>query len=410
MVAGWTMRGLVLAVACATSGLAADWKQWGGPNRSFHAPSSGLAPKWADTGPTALWKRPLGEGYSAIVGDEKTLYTMFRSGDDEHVVCLNAANGETRWQHTYSAPLLPKSDSNFGRGPNATPLLLDDRVVTVGFTGKLYCLNAADGKVLWSHDLYEKFGATFLEFGYSASPLAFRDMVILPIGAKGRSVVALSAADGSIRWESADFDNSYSSPLLVDVNGRPQVTLVMTKQIIGLDAESGKLAWTHPFVNQWDTHCTTPVDCGNGRLFFPSFGGGVALQVKSNSGGQTDVSELWTTKKVGAGQTNVVCVGDHLYGASGSGRASFLAAVSMKDGKETWRERVPLATVLYADGRLIVLDENGELSMAAAAPEKLTVASKAALLENKAWTAPTLIGTRLFLRDQKHILAVDLAN
>lgn len=392
---------------------AADWAQWGGPNRDFKSAEKGLSASWPAGGPRVLWKRELGEGYSAILASGKTLYTMYRSGDVEHVTALDADSGAPRWDHAYPAPLQAKGDSkydtNFGRGPNATPLLVGERLVTVGFTGRLHCLNAADGKVLWERDLLTDLGATFLEFGYSASPLHYKDSIILPIGAKGRSVVALSLADGKERWSSGDFANSYSSPILVDVGPQRHIALVMTKEIIGVNADDGKLAWTHPYINQWDCHCTTPVDCGDGRVFFPSFNGGVMLELAYSPAG-THARELWTSKKIGVGQANVVCIGDYLYGASGSGRASFFAAVGVKDGGEAWRERLPLANVVYADGRLIALDEGGTLSMLKASPEKFESVAKAPVLEAKVWTAPTLADGRLYIRDQKSIAALVLTD
>ncbi len=409
---GSTARTIFLiSLLAAPAALAADWTQWGGPNRDFKSPEKGLITTWGAAGPRVLWKRDLGEGYSAVIAADKRLYTLYRSGDDEHVVALDAESGKTVWEHKYSAPLQAadgaKYETGFGRGPNATPLLAGDRLITVGFTGKLFCLNAADGKVVWSHDLLADFGATFLQFGYSASPLLYKDSLILPIGAKGRSIIALGLADGKERWSSGDFENSYSTPILVNVGPEKHLTMVMTKQIIGVNAENGKLAWAHPYLNQWDTHCTTPVDCGEGRVFYPSFNGGILIEVAYSPAG-TETKELWKTKKIGVGQSNVVCVGDYLYGASGSERASFFAAVSLKDGNEAWRERLPMANVVYADGRLFALDEGGALNLLKATPEKFEVTAKAPLLERKAWTVPTLADGRLYIRDQKQIAAISL--
>jgi outer membrane protein assembly factor BamB len=250
--------------------------------------------------------------------------------------------------------------------------------------------------------------ATPLQFGYSASPLLYKDTVILPVGAKGRSVMALAIADGAVRWSSGDNKNSYSTPILVDVGGKKQVTLVMTMEILGLDADSGKVIWSHPYKNQWDTHCTTPVDCGQGRVFYPSFGGGVLLQLRGGKD-KSAVKELWTSKKIGAGQTNVVCAGDLLFGAAGSSKSGLFSAVRISDGTVAWQERLPIANVLLADGRLIILDETGELRMARTSDKQLDTICKASLLKPKAWTVPTLSDGKLYLRDQSQILAVDIA-
>lgn len=398
----------ILIFTFASHALAGDgWTQWGGPTRDFRSPDSGLAAKWPEAGPTMLWKRDLGEGYSSILATGDTLYTMFRKGDDENIISLSAKTGETRWVHTYAAPMFPDAETSFGRGPNSTPLLVNGRLISIGFTGKLFCLDARSGKPLWSRDLFKDDQGTPLQFGYSSSPLHYKDTIILPVGAKGRSVMALAIADGAMRWSSGDNKNSYSTPILVDVAGKKQVTLVMTQDILGLDADSGAVVWSHPYKNQWDTHCTTPVDCGQGRVFYPSFGGGVLLQLKGGKD-KPAVKEVWSTKKIGAGQTNVVCVGDLLFGAAGSGKSGIFSAVKICDGTAAWQERLPTANVLLADNRLIILDETGELRMAKISDKKLETICKASVLKPKAWTAPTLADRKLYLRDQAQIMALDL--
>jgi outer membrane protein assembly factor BamB len=396
-----------LGLASGPAAQAADWLQWGGPTRDFRLPDAKVL-AWAESGPKTLWKRALGEGYSAIVAADETLYTMYREGEEEVIAALSAETGETRWAHRYAAPLPADATLDFGKGPNATPLIAGDKLVAIGFMGAVHCLNRADGSVAWKVDIVKDLGGTFCKFGYSSSPLLYKDAVILPTGGSGHSVVAVNLSDGKLKWSSADFENSYSSPVLFTVGGRKQIAIVMTKEVIGLDAETGQLAWAHAFTNQWDTHCGTPVDCGEGILLAPSFGESLALQVTPDGDG-FKVERLWSSKKIGAGQTNVVRMGEHLFGAAGSGRASFYSAVRLKDGEDAWRERVPPAQTLLVGGNLLLLDEAGALRLAGASPEKFEQVSQAQVLEAKAWTVPTLVGSRLYLRDQKSIVALDLA-
>ncbi|MBI5764421.1 MAG: PQQ-binding-like beta-propeller repeat protein [Planctomycetes bacterium] len=404
-----TLCATLFTLVVASSAFAGhEWTQWGGPTRDFRSPETGLIEKFPDGGPKTLWKRDLGEGYSSILAAGDTLYTMFRKGDDESVVALNAKTGETRWTHTYAAPMPKDAETSFGRGPNATPLLVDGKLITIGFNGVIFCLDAKTGKPIWSHDLVKDEGGTAVKFGYSAAPLLHKDTIILPVGGKGKAVMAFGIADGKVRWSSGDQDNSYSTPIFVDVRGSKYVTLVMPTEIIGLNADNGKLVWAHPYKNQWDTHCTTPVDCGKGRVFYPSFGGGVMLQL-DEKGGKVSPKELWTSKSVGAGQTNVILVGDLLYGAAGSGKAGLFAAAKVGDGTEVWKERLPMANVLLADDRLIILDESGQLQFARPSDKKLDTICKATVLKPKAWTVPTLADGKLYLRDQSQIMAVDLA-
>lgn len=399
-------RLLAMMILCAAPAHADDWRQWGGPSRDFRVATARVADSWPESGPRRLWERELGEGYSAIVSKDGLLFTMYRTGDQEHIVCLSAESGETRWTRSYDAPPLPKSELGFGKGPNATPLIEGDRLIAVGFTGKMHCLNARDGKVLWQTDLFADHGATFLQFGYSSSPLLVGDCVLIPLGAKDRALAAFSLADGKIRWSAGDFENSYSTPILVNIGGKPQITLVTTTAIVGLSADRGETLWTHPYKNQWDTHCTTPVDCGDGRIFYPSFEGGVMLRVHPDG---RKVEELWTTKKIGVGQTNVICSDGVLFGASGGGKSGFYAALKASDGTQLWRERLPIANTLLAGNRLIVLDESGTLHLLRPSTEKFDEVGKVSILDGKCWTVPTFVDGRLFLRDQRRISAIDVS-
>ena len=165
----------------------ADWPQLGGPRRNFKVESNGLANSWPESGLRRLWMRPLGDGYSGIAVVKGRLYTMYRKDDHESVVALDAATGQTSWEHRYPAPFLPNSDLEPGPGPHATPLVVDGHVVAVGVTGILHCLDSSSGRMVWSHNLITEFDGTVLYRGYSSSPIAYQDSVNVPVGGMGHA-------------------------------------------------------------------------------------------------------------------------------------------------------------------------------------------------------------------------------
>ena len=86
-----------------------------------------------------------------------------------------------------------------------------------------------------------------------------------------------------------------------------------------------------------------------------------------------------------------------------------MAAINIKTGEIAWRKRgFAKANCVYADGKLIILDEDGMLYLTTASPEDLTVHSQVELLDKVAWTAPTIVGKRLYVRDKSKIVALDL--
>ena len=129
-VSGDIARGLgdvaLLAVILPTTDR--TWPQWGGPVRNFVAPSRArLATTWPADGPRRLWQRPIGAGYSAIVTDGRTLYTLFRDGSADVAIALDAATGATVWEARYEAPFVETCSERLGPVPRAAPLIAGDR-------------------------------------------------------------------------------------------------------------------------------------------------------------------------------------------------------------------------------------------------------------------------------------------
>ncbi len=105
----------------------------------------------------------------------------------------------------------------------------------------------------------------------------------------------------------------------------------------------------------------------------------------------------------------MVRIGDYVYGSSGDFGPAPMMALNVKTGEVKWQERAfAKANFVYADGKFIVVDEDGVIALAKFTPEGATVLAKSTLLEHNAWTAPSLAGTKLYVRDRKSIAALDL--
>ncbi len=391
------------------------WPQWGGANRNFDAADAkDLAAEWPESGPKKLWSRALGEGYSAIAVDNGELYTMYRKGDDEHVVCLKADTGETKWEYKYAAPIPEIMEKQFGLGPNATPSIAGGRIYTLGVSGMLHCLEQSTGKVIWSHDLVKDYSVAVPHFGFASSPLVYKDRLIVAGGGKESGVLAFQHSDGSLLWKKFDFGGEekgdvYSSPIAITVGGEDQIVLLAGREVFGFDPDNGDVKWTHPHINQWNTNICTPIWGSDGVLYVTSGGEAGSRGLKlTRDGSATKVEEIWTTRKMAVGQGTTVRVGNMIYGSSGDGPA-FITAVNVTDGNVAWRERgFARATVIHGDGKLIILDEDGQLALTTPTPETLKINSKIQLLKKPAWTVPSLVGKTLYMRDKETIMALDL--
>ena len=137
---------MLLVLLC----LAADWPQWRGPNRDNVCDMPGLPDKL----PAKLvprWKRPLGGGYGgiAVVGDRVYVMDRRKTPEAERIVCLDAKDGKTLWEHAYSVAY---GRLDYGNGPRGTPTVLGGKVFALGALGHLHALDAKSGCVHWVLD------------------------------------------------------------------------------------------------------------------------------------------------------------------------------------------------------------------------------------------------------------------
>jgi outer membrane protein assembly factor BamB len=394
----------------APNGDSAEWLQWGGPHRDFRSAAVGLADSWPSDGPRRLWARDLGEGYSGIVVDGERLFTMYRSGGRELVVAMSAESGETLWESDYEASVRGL-DTGEGSGPHASPLVVGDRLFTVGVVGDLRAFDKRTGEPLWSVDLWGDLRGTFRPRGYSSSPIAYDDTVIVPVGGRGQAVVAFDQADGSVVWRGGNFDNAQASPIIIDVDGQPQLVAFLVDAVAGFDPATGELLWRHRHHTDYGLNISTPVWGDDNVLFISSAysGGSRALRLTLD-GEVTRVEELWYTNRLRVHFGNAIRIGDHIYGANGDFGPSFVTALDMEDGSVIWRDRsFAKASFVLADNKLILLDEDGVLGLVQVSAAGMEVLSSAEVFDSLSWTAPTLAGTTLYLRNHDEIAAFDLS-
>ena len=388
-----------------------DWLQWGGPNRDFTTTTKGLAASWPAAGPKQLWSRPLGAGHSAVLAAGKNLYTMYSQGEQEFVIALAADTGSTIWEHKYDAPTAGL-DLEYGAGPHSTPLIAGDLIFTVGNVGRVLALNKNTGKLVWEHDLWKEYGGTKMGRGYSCSPVAYKNTIILTLGGKGQTLIAFNQKDGSVAWKNQSLDLSPSSPMIINVDGQDQLLMFLGGVVAGLDPNNGNLLWSHPHKTEWGLNITMPVWGKDNVLFISSAysGGSRALRLTQKAG-KTTAEELWFQNRMRVHHGTAIRVGDYVYGSSGDFGPAFFAAIDVKTGQILYQDRsFPKTNFLHADGKFIMLDEDGNLALATATPEGLKVISKASIMKNLAWTVPTLAGTKLYLRDRRTIAAFELGD
>jgi outer membrane protein assembly factor BamB len=375
--------------------------------------TTGLASSWPADGPKRLWQRALGEGHSAIVADAGTLYTMYRGSGvaRETVAAIDASNGRTLWEYSYEAPTTGL-DLSEGSGPHSTPLVVGGQLFAMSSRTQIFALDKQNGRLIWTHDFLKEYGARQDDRGYSPSPLAYRDTVIVPAGGPGASVVAFNQKTGALVWKGGNFDVGPASPILINVDGQDQLVASGANEMVGMSPDGGAVLWTHPHKTDWGLNISTPV-WGPGNTLFVSaaYNNGARMLRLAQSGGKTTVNEQWFQNRMRVHIGTVIRLGDMAIGSSGDFGPCPTVAIDVKTGNVLWQNRAfARSTFLYADNKLVIMDEDGTLGLATATRDGMTVLARASILKNRAWTVPTLVGTRLYVRDRRNIVALDLGS
>lgn len=399
--------GLLFVVPFLLAGQS-DWPQFGGPNRDFTLPPGALPAEWPSSGPKIVWRRPLGEGYSGIAVSGDTLYTMYLRGNDDMTIAADTRSGKTLWEHVSTRQTSRNLDYSSGKGPHTTPVVTGGRVFVVNTVGHVYALDAKSGKELWNVDLWKDATTTELDRGYAASPIAWKDTLLLPLGGKGKGLVALRQKDGWQVWQRGDWTGTYSSPVLLDFAGSKQLLTFFGREIAGVDPDNGNPLWSHPHKTDYDLNVSPPLIGTDGIVVISSAysGGSRAVQLSAD-GSRTRASEIWNQRRFRMHHHAGLRLGDVVYGSSGDFGPAPMTAVNVKDGRILWQDRAfGKAALVHSGDRTLLLSEDGELALVTLSPEGMKVLGRSTVLTSNAWTAPSVSGGVIYLRDRREAIAL----
>jgi outer membrane protein assembly factor BamB len=195
---------------------------------------------------------------------------------------------------------------------------------------------------------------------------------------------------------------------LINVDSQPQVALLLAQEVVGIDPETGELLWRHPHPTEYGLAVSTPV-CADGNLLFVSsaYNTGARALKLTRAGGKSEVREPWHNPHIQSHFGTVIRRGGYVYLSSGQ-NVALIIAVELQTGRIAWQVRdFVKAQLLYADNRLVILDEDGNLGVGMASPERFQALAKWPMLSAVAWSPPTLVGNRLYVRDRKVIMALE---
>lgn len=406
---------LLLSTAAA---LADDYPQWRGPNRDGISAAKGLLKEWSKEGPKLLWQaQDIGSGYSTPAAVASRLYLLGNRGlDQEFVQALSAQDGKQLWSTPIGKVGNPDQNPKFP-ATRSTPTVEGDRLYALGSDGDLVCLETASGKLVWRKSLRADFGGKPGTWAYAESPLVDGDTLVCAPGGSDATLIALNKKNGDLIWKCpvpGGDEAAYASAIVVEVAGTRQYVQMLQKGLVGVDAKTGKLLWRYAnTVSKYGANIPSPV-AADGFVFSAGAGTGAGLVKLNLRDGAWTAEQVYFSPKLPTAIGGAVKIGEYLYGTTGQS----MLCVEFATGTLKWEERaMGTASLCYADGRLYLHGENGEIGLVEPSPEayrekgRFTPPGQPTRLNQmeKAWTYPVVANGRLYVRDQSTLWCYDVS-
>jgi outer membrane protein assembly factor BamB len=382
----------------------AEWPQWRGADRTGVSIETDLGFDWVGKAPREVWRRQLGNGFSAISVSAGRLFTQYARDGRTYLSSFAADTGGEIWRVDLGQNFV----DSYGNGPRATPTL--DEGVVYGLTsrGVVAAIRATDGEVVWKIDTKATHGARAPRWGLSGSPLIEGDLLIVNTGGdEGRSVLAFDKRTGELRWSARDEKAGYAAPVAITASGVRQILVFLANALVSLDPTDGSTYWELDWKTDWGVNASTPILLDDDRLFISTGYDKGAVMLQLGKDGQKAVAEeLWRSREMRNRYSSSVLYKGTLYGFD----EGTLKALDPSDGTTLWRQRgMGHGSLIAVDGKLLVLSDRGKLALAEASRDGYNEVGSIQVFETKTWTVPTLAGGRLYLRDEKEIVAFDLS-
>ena len=406
---------LLLTVGLVGSVGAADWAQWRGPNRDGMSKETGLLKEWPKDGPKLVWQaNDVGTGYGAVAVARDRVYLIANKGDEESVTALNAKDGKPVWSTPLGKVGNPKQRPSYPCA-RSTPTVDGDKLYALGSDGDLACLDAVTGKAVWTKSLRKDFAGMPGQWAYAESPLVDGDTLVVTPGGSEATLAALNKKTGETIWKApvpGGDPAGYASVVITDAAGVKQYVQFLSKGVVGVDAKTGKFLWRFNGTTG-NTNIPTPV-AADGLVYTSQGrpGGGGAVKLVS-TGGEVKAEKVYQERDLPSSIGGQVLINGNLYGTT----PNALECVEFTTGKPKWTEKsVGASSVIFADGRLYLHGENGQIVMAEASPEKyvekgrFTPPGRPKAVNNgeKAWAYPALADGKLYVREHGAVWCYDV--
>ncbi len=388
--------------------------EWRGTDRTGIYKESNLLKSWPAEGPKELWAiSNIGNGYVSPVFAKENFYI---TGEIDSIEILFSFNlkGEKLWQTS-----LGKEWMKTFPGSRSAPTIVDDLLYVGTGLGNLFCVNRADGKIIWKKELAADFNGALPLHGHSESPVVDGEKIFWTTGGKEYNVVALNRFTGKLIWSNKGFGerSAYNSPKLIELPSRKILVTFSAYHLMGFDTKTGVLLWSQEQDNyepekrtpgNGDTHSNT-VLYEKGFIYYTAGDGNCSVKLKLSDDGST-ITQIWRNKHFDSFMGGVVKIGDYIYGC-GTVKPD-VRAINAATGVLTDSVRIGSGAIISADNMLYYYTQKGDMMLLSYNQGKIEKVSSFRIKEGtlQHFSHPVIHDGVLYQRHGNTIIAFDIHN
>jgi outer membrane protein assembly factor BamB len=413
-----TATALIVLVLAASSGLcfAGEWPKWLGP-KGDGISTDPIADKWPTEGPKQVWEQKVGLGYSSPIALDGKVYLFSMQGKNDVLTAFDAETGKIAWSqgNIITVPGDPNGSQDEDPEthlplPLATPTIDHGHIYSYGGGGDLICRKLEDGALVWQLNILKETHEKILQWAQASSPLVTEKLVYVQGGQGGPTAVAVDRETGKTVWQSeANTTGGYTAPIMVDVQGTPQLIIFAGTQLYGMNPQTGKTIWALPWQTSYDVNAATP-NYRDGHLFISSDYGHGCMMVSLTP---TGAKKEWENKEIQLKYQPAILDKDALYANS----AGILKCMHWPDGKILWEARdrkmhLEQGGSIVRDGDLLItMSEVGKLSLVRATPKDYKLLGQVQLFDFRTtWSMPLIYRGKLYAMGKDHLVCLNIGS
>ncbi len=391
--------------------------QWRGPDRDGKFPETGLLNSWPEEGPELILKLDsIGAGYSSAQYYNNVIFITGKIGDKDYISAYSM-DGKRKWRTKYDdAWFRSYSDSR------CTPTIKDDKIFLIGGSGRLVCVDAKNGNIIWERDIQNEYEGEWARFGTGEAPLLVDDLVVATVGGNKTTMVAFDASNGTPAWKTKSIggERSYGSPQFYERNGVRLILGFTSKNVFGVDPENGQFMWNHPYfpnnerVSSRGAFMTNTPLVHDNEVYYTCGYDVPAIKLAIAEDGQS-VETMWVDTILDVHHHGVVYVDGYIYGTNWyNNRQGDIICLDWNTGKVKYKHDFGgKSSVIFADGMLYYYQErSGEIALVRPNPEEFEMISSFKIEHGTGphWAHPTIYDKKLFIRHGETVMVYDISN